>query len=185
MSLKEFFNSKPQHTDKGELGYVDAFYDELFSPRQNTVSNVLEIGVQFGGSIRLWRDYFVNATVTGIDPSVDFPVEDRISFLKLDAYTQSTVDLFQDEYFDIIIDDGPHTFSSMEYFLQNYLPKVKSGGVLVLEDIVSRNWTPKLLDLISPNVGKISVMDMRNKQLTGYLLNLWKSGLDVIIVEKY
>ena len=185
MSLKEFFYSNQYTTDKGILGYINDFYDPLFSPRKDTTYDILEIGVQSGGSIRLWRDYFTNASITGIDPCADFPEENRTSFFKLDAYTQSTIDLFQDSSFDIIIDDGPHTFESMVYFLQNYLAKVKSGGILVLEDIIHLSWTPMLLKLIDPSIGKISVMDMRNKQQTEHLLNTWRNGLDVIIVEKY
>jgi predicted O-methyltransferase YrrM len=183
--LKEFVDSNSYFNDKGMLGYIDQFYDPLFSPKKDTTLSLLEIGVAFGGSIRMWRDYFTNAVITGIDPFVDFPKEERTVFLKIDAYTQSTVDMFQDGSFDIVIDDGPHSFDSMVYFLQNYLPKVKSGGILILEDIHNTSWTPKLLNLIDPAVGKISVVDMRNKQTTEQLLGLWKNGLDVIIVEKH
>ena len=73
----------------------------------------------------------------------------------------------------------------MEFFLKNYLPLVKSKGILILEDIVEVSWTPELLKLIDPSVGTITVRDMREKQFIPAWLEYWKKGLDIIIVEKF
>ena len=35
--------------------------------KEETAQNILEIGIQNGGSIKLWRDYFINATIYGLD----------------------------------------------------------------------------------------------------------------------
>ena len=188
MIFSEFVQTKIVNTDKGILGYFDEFYDALLSPRKETANNILEIGVQGGGSIALWKDFFTTAQIYGIDidaVGAKFLQEPRVTFIQDNAYSKKVSESFVDEFFDVIIDDGPHTYESMVYFLQNYLCKVKSGGVLILEDVIDKIWTPKLLDLINPAVGKITVYDMRGKQKTSGLLEAWKNGLDVIVVEKY
>jgi len=47
--------------------YIEDVYEEYFSPYRNKKINLLEIGVSFSGSIRLWKDYFKNAQIYGID----------------------------------------------------------------------------------------------------------------------
>ena len=187
MILLEFLKTATIDTDKDVLGYVDEFYDELLSPRKDSATNILEIGVSSGGSISIWKEFFTSAQIYGIDvnPVGEIANDPRITFIQNDGYIPEVSNSFTNEFFDVIIDDGPHTYKSMVYFLINYLPKVKSGGLLVLEDIIDCSWTPNLLNLIDPAIGKITVYDMRGKQKTGHLLNLWKNGLDVIVVEKY
>jgi hypothetical protein len=90
---------------------------------------------------------------------------------------------FKKEQFDIIIDDGPHTFETQSYFLTNYLPLLKKDGVLILEDIIDLNWTPKLLELVDDTKYKVTVVDMRLKQRDPQLLERWRSGLDIVIIE--
>ena len=181
-------------SDKFALGYVDTFYNDLLVPRKESATKVLEIGIWNGDSICLWRDFFSNATVYGMDispPPGNPALYDENSRIKLitqtNAYCESSVDMVKElepEGFDVIIDDGPHTFETMSYFLQHYLPMVKPGGVVVLEDIIDLNWTPKFLELIDSNVWNAVVHDMRGKQKNEELLNRWSNGLDVITVQK-
>jgi hypothetical protein len=53
-------------TDKNTVhSYLD-LYERLLKSKKKTALNVLEIGVHFGGSIKLWHDYFENAVVYGL-----------------------------------------------------------------------------------------------------------------------
>jgi SAM-dependent methyltransferase len=185
MSINEYKDI--HNTDKFTLGYVDEFYDPLFTPIRDDVKNVLEIGIQNGLSIKLWRDFFPNAQIYGADIErlVDLSGEERITTYYCDAYTKAMSNSLEDNKFDIIIDDGPHTYDSMVFFLQNYLPKVKPGGYLVLEDIVDCNWTPKLLEIIDKDLADdVVVYEMKGKQQTDELLARWSNGLDVIVVKR-
>lgn len=177
-----------QRTDKFDLGYVDTFYDKLFCPIQDNVSNVLEIGIQYGYSLVLWRDFFPNAIVFGVDTDAaayQMSNEPRIVPMYKDAYSHEFTNQLQDNYFDIVIDDGPHTFDSMVFFLDNYLNKVKPGGYLILEDIIDRSWTPRLVERLTHQyIDHATVYDMRGKQRTPELLARWQNGLDVIVVQK-
>ena len=159
----------------------------MFSPIRNEVKNVLEIGIQYGPSILLWRDFFSKAIIHCVDVEklVDLRSEERVSSRYCDAYTKDYTDSLEDDKFDIIIDDGPHTYDSMVFFLQNYLTKVKPGGYLVLEDIIDCSWTPKLLEMINKDhAANIKVYDMKGKQQTDELLAIWSNGLDVIVVKR-
>jgi len=47
-------------------------YEILLGPIKNTANNILEVGIgdfgyKNGGSLLLWRNYFTNATIYGID----------------------------------------------------------------------------------------------------------------------
>ncbi len=61
-------SSSLYNTDKfTETHRYEGFYDVEFPPRKESAANVLEIGVAFGDSVRLWHDYFENATIHGIE----------------------------------------------------------------------------------------------------------------------
>ena len=60
-------------TDKNTThSYLDLYQELLFSKKESA-KHVLEIGIgswgcrKSGGSITLWRDFFTNATVYGLD----------------------------------------------------------------------------------------------------------------------
>jgi predicted O-methyltransferase YrrM len=178
-------NSSDRKTDKYDLGYIHTFYDHLFTPLQERANRMLEIGIYGGDSVRLWQNYFVNAEIYCVDINQcdEINALDRVVQFTENAYSDNFLGKIKDLAFDVIIDDGPHTFESMVFFLENYLPLLADDGVLVLEDIIDRAWTPKLLELI-PSAYSVEVFDMRNRQLTDNLLNLWQNGLDVMVVRK-
>ena len=54
-------------TDKDTYhSYLDT-YETLFARLRDTASNVLEIGIWDGGSISLWSEYFLRATIHAFD----------------------------------------------------------------------------------------------------------------------
>lgn len=139
--------SKGHGTDKEEGHYyASSFYDEYFLEYKNNNINLLEIGVQFGGSLYLWNDYFENGSIYGIDVSdlTDDVINSycRIKRIIGDAYDANLAKSLPD--FDIVIDDGPHQLDSFIKCIDIYLPKVKNGGMLVIEDISDINHIEEL-----------------------------------------
>jgi len=59
-------------TDKIANRYLER-YDPILEPWVNKKITLLEIGVHKGGSLFLWRDYFSQGTIVGMD--VKFPAE--------------------------------------------------------------------------------------------------------------
>jgi len=54
------------HTDKITNGYMN-IYGPIFAPLRSKPIKLLELGVLGGESLRLWRDYFWNGTIVGLD----------------------------------------------------------------------------------------------------------------------
>jgi SAM-dependent methyltransferase len=94
-----------------------------------------------GASLRGWREYFPHATVFGadIDTAILFR-EDRIQTFACDQTNPGTIAAMWGnpelaEGFDIMIDDGLHTFKANACFLENSLHKLKPNGYFIIEDI--------------------------------------------------
>jgi cephalosporin hydroxylase len=141
-------------TDKGSFhDYLEAYYTEEFS-NPDRVTSVLEIGVQNGGSLILWHELFTNAKIVGIDVmdaclnnykeaslGREFP---RIEIIIGDGYDKAVVETHKDNSYDYIIDDGPHSIESMKLAIELWMPKVKKGGKLIIEDVQSVDWFEEL-----------------------------------------
>lgn len=156
MTLKDILTITPNlntndsiGTDKNTLHcYIDYFYEQEFAKRQNESLNLLEIGINAGGSLYLWAKYFNNATIYGIDISnkvlEQWKSPSNIQYLFENAYTEQMASGLPD--FDIIIDDGPHTLESQVDAIKLYLPKLKSGGIFVIEDVQDPSWFDTLIE---------------------------------------
>ena len=74
--LEKLFREKCTHphangaytTDKGsDHDYILGYYASEFEGKQDSVTDILEIGVMSGGSLMLWHHYFNSANIEGID----------------------------------------------------------------------------------------------------------------------
>lgn len=138
-------NSKGEMTDKGTVHSYIPEYEKLFKERKLDVTDVLEIGIGHGGSIKLWNDYFPNAIIHTLNikspnqPPYWFPHFPRIKSYITDAYTMNALKLFKDIPLDVIIDDGPHTIQSQMYTAKYYTKLLKKEGILIIEDVLEKN----------------------------------------------
>ena len=109
-------------TDKGIWGYTP-YYASFLGPDRMDVKRVLEIGIcgyrdipnnVVGASLFVWRDFFPNAEIFGVDADGRFIFnnQERIHTAQCDAYNQPYLHEaligFGGEPFDIIIDDAVH-----------------------------------------------------------------------------
>lgn len=171
MTLEEMYRSVCAYpgrpgfytSDKGaDHDYIKSYYEKEFEGKRDSVKNVLELGVQWGGSLMLWSEWFPNAKVVGLDiyegvvghynemrGAREYPnVEIRIQ----DGYVNPVIAEHPDSFYDYIIDDGPHSIESMITAIHKWLPKVKPGGKLVIEDIQNYDWFEKLEKEVSPEL---------------------------------
>lgn len=172
-------------TDKYQLGYYDHFYEIHFKPYLNSPINILEIGIRGGGSIQIWKEHFhPDSNVYGGEIENFNPIENTTCY-KIDMYSQEGLNLFEDSYFDIVVDDGPHTYESFTSVITKYYSKIKKGGILVVEDIIDPSWVDPLIEL-SKTIGysKTESFNMSGKQKTQNLLDLWKNGLYILKLTK-
>ena len=124
---------------------------------------LVEIGVARGGHVRHLLDTFSShiKKIYGIDPYIsgydDKDVRSRLSeeeqewlytwvnnyckddkFRLIRSTSEYVVPFFDDETIDAIYIDGAHTFEGVTTDIQAWLPKVKTGGILVGDDF---NWS--------------------------------------------
>jgi FkbM family methyltransferase len=143
MTLEQIANN--YITDKNTSHSYLGLYHNLLKNRRFSAKNILEIGIQRGGSLKLWSDYFINANIYGldIDEAPTFLKHyDRIQTFKTSAYSLKSINMFINKniYFDVILDDGPHTIESMIYALIHYPKLLAPNGILIIEDIPSMEW---------------------------------------------
>ena len=168
-------------TDKGgypgEHDFVKGYYNEAFKKYQDKEIDLLEIGVFGGASMALWSMYFPKANIIGLDIK-DYRNEkyrdvERVKIGVCDAYLPETANQLGD--FDIIIDDGYHDLEHMLLAIKLYLPKVRPGGVLVLEDIADTDWFPHLIEAVPKELREgIECIDLREN------LGRWDDMLFVV-----
>ncbi|MHA1342372.1 MAG: hypothetical protein ACTSQG_00165 [Promethearchaeota archaeon] len=109
-SFKQIFEK--YDTDKA-INYSKAYNNHL-TPIRKDIKLIFEIGVNRGGSVRAWKEFFPNALIVGIDidPQTYFE-EERIRIEIGSGTDKDFMTALIKKYGepDIIIDDGSH-FSS-------------------------------------------------------------------------
>lgn len=132
--------------DKGEAqiqGHeshkLTRIYYELFNPIKDTIKNVLEIGINQGGSLKMWRDFFPNATVYGVDSKRDnlFSDERIVTFSgsqEVPLAIKHDIENLKRK-FDIIIDDGSHKHDHQQKTLSALFKFLQPGGLYIIEDL--------------------------------------------------
>ena len=157
-------------SDKGEVNnignpyvwpshnYADV-YELMFRLRKDDVKLVIECGLgtnnpdlkssmgvngKPGASLRVWKDYFPNAKILGVD--IDKEVlfsENRIETYFCDQTSSQSIDEFSkaaqlsEETVDIIIDDGLHEFHAGKSFFEGMVKYLSQNGIYVIEDITA------------------------------------------------
>jgi hypothetical protein len=149
--------------------YTD-FYEMLFCKNKNQVNSVFECGIgtsnvsflanmgpngRPGASLRVWRDYFPNALVYGAD--IDHDVlfnEERIETFYMNQLDPTSIknatDKFQDGVFDLMVDDGLHTYDAAITLFLNTSHLLSPGGVYVIEDVTPKSMNQLLMPGVIP-----------------------------------
>lgn len=152
--IKELFNR--HGSDKSAAHDYHLVYSEVFE-KLNKIDaiNILEIGIgsqnplipsrmcalfKVGGSHRAYREYFPNAQIFGADIDKDTLFsEDRIKTSYVDQLDPITFEEmhknFNSPAYDLIVEDGLHSFVASLNTLNFALKYIKKGGVIVLEDL--------------------------------------------------
>lgn len=140
-------------TDKGPRemngwGYSPIYF-EAFKEWRHSVKKVLEIGVcgnrdipnnRTGASLFVWRDFFPEADVYGLDNDARWMVggEPRITTFCLDAYKHEDLMKAMDEIgpdIDFICDDAVHDPIPQIALLNDLWGFLRHGGIYAIEDV--------------------------------------------------
>ena len=141
LAFKHGTDKGGNHTKAGETchQYTETYHN-LLAPYREQVKSVLEIGVNYGPSLRMWSDYFPNARIIGLDSNADCLFTDgRIECFAADQYNAESLEgaltLAGIPKYDLIVDDGSHE-EAHQVFSANVLSRyLAPNGIYVIEDI--------------------------------------------------
>jgi hypothetical protein len=151
-------------SDKGSKDIINShhnyttFYYSIFKKICNNNLRIFELGLgtnnlnipsnmglsgRPGASLYGWSEFFPNAQIFGadIDTNILFN-NNRINTFFCDQLNPEIIKNMWNEpklhdNFDIIIDDGLHTFNANVCFFDNSIHKLKSNGYYIVEDILN------------------------------------------------
>ena len=129
-----------QHgTDKSSKNHnFCTFYEGELAAKAAPPKSILEVGVKEGNSLRVWRDAFRGAEVTGFDINPSGATGD-LTNLTVQYTDQNKVDELKksigDRTYDLIIDDGGHTMKQQINTLGTYWDHVNACGAFIMEDL--------------------------------------------------
>jgi hypothetical protein len=150
-----YLNHNGKVSDKWML-YIKE-WDQIFSPFHENELNLLEIGIQNGGSLEIWAKYFEKAIhIVGCDineacRNLEF-YDPRITTVIGDANSDEVDEKLNKitPEFDIIIDDGSHLSGDIISSFSRYFNRVKVNGIYVIEDIHTSYWNQLNSGLYEP-----------------------------------
>ena len=101
----------------------------------------MTINGQPGASLYMWREFFPYANIYGVDldEAILFQ-EDRILTFQMDQ--TSDISIYKAlssmgvDSFDVVIDDGLHTYSAGKNLFVHLFDSLASGGLYIIEDVV-------------------------------------------------
>jgi len=131
------------------------YYEKYLKKIKNNKLNILEIGVWKGASTASFFHYLPNSNFVAIDYEPKFFYKSkRINFFLCDTSNLKSLLKFKKNLikinvnkFDIIIDDGAHTLSSILNNFIFFFNLLKSGGIYVIEDYKFPNYFAFYRDL--------------------------------------
>ena len=138
-----FFEHKGRPMHKW-VDYLD-LYDRHFARFRGRPITFLELGVDRGGSLEMWRRYFgTEAVICGIDINpncanvVTAPNLVRIGSQANPDFLRSVIAEIGAP--DIILDDGSHIATHQRVSFETLFPLLRDGGVYAIEDIHTAYW---------------------------------------------
>ena len=162
-TLFEYLSNK-YSCDKTTYHEYHKVYETFLKEFRNDYINLLEIGIDSGKSVNLWKDYFPNSKIWGVDRDIEWS-DDRVSVLKVD---QSKIEDLEDLVNKIpkcklIIDDGSHVAEHQLMTFEFLFDKILlEGGIYIIEDIECSYWNPNST-IYSYKTGYLNIVDYFNK----------------------
>lgn len=197
---------KQSGSDKGDDWHnYTLLYHRLFSQNRNHVKSLFELGIgsvntaitshmkssyQPGGSLRGWREFFPHAEIYAADIDKDILApEDRITKFYVD---QTDADLIKQmwnniscQQFDIIIDDGLHTYEANRIFFENSYSRLHPSGVFIIEDIPGKELKLFKDDLTIPSEfdSRLLCMSHARNKIDNNIMIITKNQMYLEIID--
>jgi hypothetical protein len=128
---------------------------------------VLEIGVggyeseRAGGSLRVWRDYFLRSRIVGVDlHPKQVQLGRRVAFRQADQSSSVELLAVVEEFGvpDIVIDDGSHIGPHVWASFDALFPLMPPGALYAIEDLHTSYWPDYLGGVPAPHDSAIALV---------------------------
>lgn len=129
--------SKALDTDKTDIGNLLKKYEFFFKNFKEDKFSMIELGIFHGGSLKLWKNYFPNAIIYGVDINSECKKfeEDHIKIIIKNLSDEKNITQLSEIQPKLILDDASHIWSHQINCLINLFDALQSGGIYVIEDI--------------------------------------------------
>ena len=130
-TLFDMFETHRRPANRQVAHYFD-IYEKHFERFRGKSPRVLELGVDHGGSLQLWKRYFGHgAEIIGVDIDPEAMFRNRRLQTQF-AQTKPILQLQTSGPFDIVIDDGSHQAEHQVLSFEHLWPRCT--GVYLIED---------------------------------------------------
>ena len=123
------------NTDKAYRHYFCDYYENNLN---KNITELWEIGVLDGASLKMWSDYYPNAKIVGFDikdkSNLQFNANVEVKHLDQSNIKELT-ELSKQQNIDIIVDDGSHIIDHQIKTFEMLFNCLKSGGQYIIEDL--------------------------------------------------
>jgi predicted O-methyltransferase YrrM len=170
------------------------FYDSLFKNQKDKSLNIAEIGILEGSSMLMWREYFKNSKIYGLEYHEQL-IEKFLNNYDSTNINLSQIDVTKSEniansfkslgiMYDIIIEDSTHNFYDQVRVIFNTYQYLKPGGIMIIEDIYKKYNENAYIEVLSPILDQFEkyyfvTVDHYNKNSTG-----WDNDKLFVLVKK-
>lgn len=164
------------HGDKGSTHSYIEHYDKLLS-KYRTGCVLMEIGIAYGLSLSMWREFMPSSTIIGVDVSIVFNTADHIAsgtkIIEADATKPEFLNKIGGIMFDVVIDDASHNFDDQVATFKMLRHNMSQGGIYIIEDVIDLDATKNLWPTLHANC---EIRDLRS--VKGYFA-------DVLVIYRF
>lgn len=135
--------------DKGTTSHEKHGYTDVYDKLIRKQSNMIEIGIDAGLSVRMWSDWSEALKLIAIDnraecitPEIASMCDARVCDQSCDAQLLELAATIETESIDVIIDDGSHRPDDQMKTLRCLWKCLKPGGLYFVEDLHVSHWFP-------------------------------------------
>lgn len=190
---QHYYADKSPFNKGGHRHPYTAVYSLLMAQYRYRPVRFSEIGVAYGSSVKMWNTYFQKGTFFFFDRDQNFldhsaqGLGSNNSFAIMDVAVRESISNSLKETggnLDILLDDSSHNISHQHLIINEALPFIRSGGMIIIEDIHRDEPEETYFNMIKDILDEFSfvsfiVTDHENRYSPG-----WNNDKLLVLIKK-